>query len=90
MPRQINIISKSKKLFHTTIHAFLNNKFVQQFSDRYPKTFQFILDRFSLDKFTGLPLSFLVLAFVANLFLLNELIETFVNSGLDGMFHIGI
>jgi len=63
---------------------------VKRWSVKYPRTFQFILERLSLNKFEGLPLTLFLAIFVANLALFNELAESIVNSplllGIDNSF----
>ena len=49
---------------------------------KYPRAYQFFLDRFSLDKFTGLPFTILLICFGANLLVLNEIVESLVDSPL--------
>lgn len=80
MEKKTSLFLKSKKLLHAGVICFMNHKIIKRIRLKYPKLFQFFIDRFSLDNFTGLPLSFLLLAFFFNLLLLNELIETFINS----------
>src|SRR3954470_21874626 len=71
------IYSYLKKKFHQTIDAILESKLMRRFAANYPRVYKIFIDRFSLDVFTGLPLTFLLLAFFANLFVLSELVDAF-------------
>src|SRR6185312_3907774 len=65
----------------------LNSRAIRAFKEKYPNIFKFIYNRFSLEKFSGLPLSVFLLALFSNLLLLlgitNNVLEKDVTS-LDG------
>jgi undecaprenyl-diphosphatase len=50
------------------------------FAAKYPRLSQFILNRLFAKKFNGLPLTFLIMVFVANLLLFNEIAESIENA----------
>lgn len=66
--------------FFAAITSLLNSKVVKAFATKNPKVYTFIIERFSLDAFVGLPLTFLILSFIANLLLLDELVEAFIEN----------
>lgn len=69
-----------KNGFKNVVHNFLNSKAIRHFAVRYPKAYRFILHRFLLDEFIQLPLTLLLLSFIANLLLLDEIVEGFVRN----------
>lgn len=58
----------------------LSTKIVKRFKQIYPKTFQFIANRLSLNTFSGLPLTILSIAITFNMFLLFDFTEETINS----------
>lgn len=76
------IYYRLKNGLHNSIQYLLDSKAVKRFAARHPNTYAFILQRFSLDEFTGLPLTFLILSFIANLLLLDEIVEAFIGNPL--------
>ncbi len=50
------------------------------FTAKYPRLSQFISNRLFAKKFNGLPLTFLIMVFVANLLLFNEIAESIENA----------
>lgn len=64
------------------IDWFINLSFAQRIVKKYPKSTQFFLNRFSLKKFSGLPLTILLIAILANVLLVAEIFEAFENSPL--------
>jgi membrane-associated phospholipid phosphatase len=58
----------------------LRSKVSVRYRTKYPKAFQFISKRLSLKKFTGLPLTALFIALLANLMLLARISSAVVNS----------
>ena len=74
--------SALKDKFFAVIENFLQSKLARKFATKYPRIYSFIINRFSLDEFTGLPLTFLILSFIANLLLLDELVEAFLENPL--------
>lgn len=64
------------------INKILKNGFAKKIAAKYPQLFQFISERISVNKFNGLPLTFLLTAFAANLLLFNEIAESIENSQL--------
>lgn len=61
-------------------NKIVNTKIVKRFRQKHPKTFQFIFNRFSLAKFSGLPLSIFSLAVISNMLLLFDFTEDTINS----------
>lgn len=80
MNRSATLWGSGRKALQLAKQRLLGHRYTRAFAHQYPRAYQFILDRFSLDAFTGLPLTFLVAAFVVNLMLLDEITESFVNS----------
>lgn len=74
------LYSELKHSFHAVISGFLESKLVKKFAAKYPRTYKIFIERFSLDEFTGLPLTFLFLSFLANGFVLSELVNSFEHS----------
>jgi membrane-associated phospholipid phosphatase len=60
----------------------IQSSFVKKIAANDPHLFKFFIDRISLRKFSGLPLTLFFLSFIANLILLTKIVETFVNSQL--------
>ena len=60
--------------------AFFNLPWVQRWGNKYPKAFKFLVRRFDMQDFLGLPLTLLLLVIFANFSILNELAENVVNS----------
>ena len=60
--------------------GFSNNSLVKKNQTKFPRVFQFFINRLSLNRFNGLPLTFLFTSFCANFLLFNEIVETFENS----------
>lgn len=58
----------------------LHSKVVIKLAHRYPRTYQWIIRRFSLRSFTGLPLTLLTVLFITNILLLADLAEDVVNA----------
>lgn len=69
-----------KNGFNNAVLSFLDSKAVTHFAAKYPKVYTFLLHRFLLDEFIQLPLTLLLLSFIANLFLLDEIVEAFVQN----------
>ncbi|MDB5226998.1 MAG: phosphoesterase [Bacteroidota bacterium] len=74
------LYAKLKNGFHAALSGFLNSTTVKKFAAKYPRAYKIFIDRFSLDEFTGLPLTFLLLSFFANGFVLSELVNSFKHS----------
>lgn len=69
-------MSRSSKLYdylQQFVEKILHYSLVVRFSKKYPKLYDFVLDRFSLKKFTGLPTTVVIILLVINLSLLTEL-----------------
>jgi len=62
------------------LSAFFSLPWVQRFGNKYPRVFRFVIRRFDMQDFLGLPLTLLLLIIFANFSLLNELAENVVNS----------
>lgn len=80
-------VSLAAKLYYRIKHglknavvSFLSSKAVKNFAAKYPKAYVFIVQRFSPDEFTGLPVTFLILSFIANLLLLDEIVDAFIEN----------
>ncbi len=83
----LNVSSKGRKaryrdLIRPLISRFIDNPGIKEWSSKYPRFSQFIFTRFSLNEFTGLPLTLIIIIFIANLLLFNELAESIENSVL--------
>lgn len=74
-------IALKERLFASK-NSFTNSRFIKTFISKHPRIYAFIIERFSLDFFVGLPLTVLIACFVANLILLNDLVEAFLNNPL--------
>ena len=61
------------------IDKLRNTSIAKMFVAKYPHFSEFISNRFSLKKFNGLPLTFLIIVFGANLLLFNEITESIEN-----------
>jgi membrane-associated phospholipid phosphatase len=62
------------------LSAFFSLPWVQRYGNKYPRIFRFLIRRFDMQDFLGLPLTLLLLILFANFSLLNELAENVVNS----------
>ncbi len=71
-----------KNGFNNAVVYFLNSKPVRKFAAKYPKVYTFLVHRFLLNEFTQLPLTLLLLSFIANLLLLEEIVEAFMGNPL--------
>jgi undecaprenyl-diphosphatase len=69
-----------EKTVHAAINGLLQSAPVKKFAANYPRSYKLVIGRFSLDAFTGLPFTFLLLAFFTNAFLLSNIISALVNS----------
>ena len=71
-----------KNIFNLKLYAtkIIHSKFIAGFKYKYPRLFRFIIERFTLKKFKGLPLTFFSLAVFFNLFLLFDFTEDVINS----------
>jgi len=69
-----------KNGFNNAVVSFLDNKAVKKFAAKYPKIYTFLLHRFLLDEFIQLPLTLLLLSFIANLLLLDEIVDAFIHN----------
>lgn len=65
------------KLYETKI---IHSKLVAGFKYKYPRLFRFIIERFTLKKFNGLPLTFFSIAVFFNLLLLFDFTQDVINS----------
>lgn len=61
-------------------HAFLINEYVRKFANRYPAIWQWTKARLSRTKFTGLPLTLLVIGFLYILSIFSGLVEDVIKS----------
>lgn len=61
-------------------HKLVDTKIVIHFKQKYPNAFQFIANRLSLTRFSGLPLTILSIAILSNLLLLFDFTEDTINS----------
>jgi membrane-associated phospholipid phosphatase len=75
-----SILKKYKNVIIKLKNKCSNNPLVTGIAKKYPRPFHFLSNRFSLKKFSGLPLTLLMISFTANLLLLNELTESVENS----------
>lgn len=76
----IEFKNKQMNLLAGLINYFINLQLIKKGKLRFPRAYQFIVYRLSLNKFIGLPLTLLLAIFVANLFLFDEISENIVNS----------
>lgn len=60
--------------------AIISNQNVKQFIHRYPRFFRFLRERLRKHKFSGLPLTFLALAFLFTLFLFLGVLQDIISS----------
>ncbi|MBK9718631.1 MAG: phosphatase PAP2 family protein [Saprospiraceae bacterium] len=68
-----------KKLSYI-INELRNTTLAKRLLTKYPRMSEFISNRLSLKKFNGLPLTFLLIIFAANLLLFNEITENIENA----------
>ena len=61
------------------VQSILQWKLFRIISEKYPKTYTFILRRVSLDYFRGLPLTLIIITSIANAFLFFEIAEKIEN-----------
>ncbi len=73
---------EDKSIFQSLAGNVANHPFVKNIRTSFPRLFSFLINRFTLSKFNGLPLTLLLIAFVANLSLFFEIIEKLENSKL--------
>lgn len=75
------MIDKLIAIFFRLRDKIMNSHFVSRFEQRFPVVEHFLLERFSILHFRGLPLTALAVALVLNIALLSELTEKVMNSG---------
>ncbi len=79
-----NIYRDAPSVFKRTIRfiaaVISNNSVVKRIAAKYPRLFQFFLNRLTPNRFSGLPFTLLLTATTANLLLLNEITESIENS----------
>lgn len=68
------------KLLRDMLAVILESAWVQGFNRRYPAAYRFIAVRLSLNRFSGLPLTILVISICLNLLLLADFTEDVINS----------
>ncbi|MDQ3050846.1 MAG: phosphatase PAP2 family protein [Bacteroidota bacterium] len=73
-------IRKYKYLFLELGKKIHRSSFVKSFALRFPKVYRFITARFSLYKFAGLPLTFLLIAGFSNFLVFYEIADLVVES----------
>lgn len=66
--------------FHRAITALSENALVRKFAAKYPRIFQFIINRFNLKVFTGFPLTILIILFITNILTFSEIAENVIDS----------
>ena len=72
-----NILANYFKRIHQQVW---DNALVRKFAKNYPKTYQFISDRFALHVFIGFPLTILLILFVINILTFSEIAENVIDS----------
>jgi membrane-associated phospholipid phosphatase len=75
--QQKNILAR---FFRKTHQSFSESSFVKKFAQNYPKTYRFIRNRFSLQVFTGFPLTVLVAVFIINILTFSEIAENVIDA----------
>lgn len=71
-----------KSIFSSIKEAILSNEDVKKMIDNYPNLFRFLKRRFDRRKFTGMPLTILLIAFAYIFFLFIGVIEDVLSSDL--------